>query len=401
VIVEGRYRLGPRLGRGGMADVFEAWDLRLERKVAIKRYRSAAHGAGLRRFMSEGELLAGLSHPGLLTVFDVSFDGERPFLVLRLAKGGTLRDRLDTGTLGFSRVAEIGAAVADVLAYIHAQGIVHRDVKPSNVLFDEQGDCFLADFGIAKAIGSAQLTDSKEFVGTAAYLAPEQVEGATPGPAVDIYSLGLVLLECLTGHTEYHGSDIEMAVARLSRPPRVPGAWGPEWQAVLTAMTATDPAERPDAEQCAAMLRALETGQTLQMAMPLRRRSRRRAYAGAGAAAAAVLAAIAFAASPIRLFGGPTADPTQQEHTADVPQQSTSDTKTPVEVAQQAPETQQQPPPTQQADVPAQTGPAADRAGAGDPGPKGANPPGGEGVGHGKGAGKGSGKGSGKGAGKG
>jgi len=292
-----------------MADVFEAWDLRLERKVAIKRYRATTHGTGLRRFMAEAELLGGLSHPALLTVFDMSFDGERPFLVLSLATGGTLRDRLDTGCLLPSRVAEIGATVAEALAYVHERGIVHRDVKPSNVLFDDQGDCYLADFGIARAVGAAHLTDSHEFVGTAAYLAPEQIEDRSTGPAADVYALGLVLLECLTGEPEYTGTDIEAALARLTRAPRIPGAWGHEWRAVLTAMTAMNPEERPDAEQCVALLRALEAGQTVPLTIPTRRSPR--IYAGIVTLAAAAVAALALTAGPVRVAGDPSMNPTQ------------------------------------------------------------------------------------------
>lgn len=290
-----------------MADVFEAWDERLERKVAIKRYREAPFGVALRRFMSEAELLGGLSHPGLLTVFDVCFDEERPFLVLRIATGGTLRDRLDTGPLPPDRVAEIGANVAAVLAYIHARGIVHRDIKPSNVLFDDEGECYLADFGIARAISAAHLTDSKEFIGTAAYLAPEQVEGRSPAAAVDVYALGLVLLECMTGHQEYTGSDVEAAVARLSRQPRVPGSLGPEWQAVLSAMTAADPDARPDAAQCVTLLRALEAGRTVALSLPAKRS--RRMWLGVTGAAAVAVAALALTAGPMPVAGDPTPDP--------------------------------------------------------------------------------------------
>lgn len=310
-----------------MADVYEAWDERLERKVAIKRYRAAPYGTGLRRFLAEAELLGGLSHPGLLMVFDVSFDGERPFLVLRLATGGTLRDRLDTGPLLPERVAEIGAAVAEVLEYVHARGIVHRDVKPSNVLFDTDGECFLADFGIAKAVGDANFTATNEFIGTAAYLAPEQVDDGSPGPAVDIYALGLVLLECLTGELEYQGTSVEAAIARLSRRPRVSGEWGPEWKAVLTAMTADDPADRPSAAQCGTLLRALEAGQTVPMAVPARRSSR--IYAGVATVAAAAVAAVAFMGGPVLLPGAPAADPTQVVQTPAPPGQSPSGTQAP------------------------------------------------------------------------
>jgi eukaryotic-like serine/threonine-protein kinase len=362
VIVDGRYRLGPRLGRGGMADVFEAWDERLERKVAIKRYRDAPIGVGLRRFMSEAELLGRLSHPGLLTVFDVSFDGERPFLVLRLATGGSLADRLATGSLLATRVAEIGAAVAEVLTYIHARGIVHRDVKPSNLLFDDEGECYLADFGIATTVGAEHITEANEFVGTAAYLAPEQVEDPSPGAAADVYALGLVLLECMTGHPEYSGNDVEMAVARLHRPPRIPSTLGSEWQAVLSAMTATDAADRPDAEQCVSLLRALEAGRTVEMARPVRRS--RRIYAGMVTLAAAAVAALAFTSGPVPVDGNPAADPTQVARNA--PAQSGT---APAAVA---PTTQPQPQP--QADAVNQGG-----------GPAAGPPAGGH---HGKGSGK-------------
>lgn len=340
-MLDGRYRLGPRLGRGGMADVFEAWDERLERKVAIKRYRDAPFGVGLRRFMSEAELLGQMSHPRLLKIFDVSFDGERPFLVLQLAMGGTLRDRLDTGPLLPSRVAEIGAAVAEVLTYIHAQGIVHRDIKPSNLLFDDEGECYLADFGIARALDAAHLTDSKEFVGTAAYLAPEQVEDRSPGAAVDVYALGLVLLECMTGYSEYTGTDVEVAIARLSRPPRIPGTLGLEWQAVLSAMTATDPADRPDAEQCVRLMRALEAGDTVALAQPVRRS--RRMYAGVGALATAAVAALALTTGPVLVNGEPSADPTKVVQ--DTPAQNGT---TPVANAPAATQTQPQPQPQPQ-----------------------------------------------------
>jgi len=315
-----------------MADVFEAWDLRLERKVAIKRYRATTHGTGLRRFMAEAELLGGLSHPALLTVFDMSFDGERPFLVLSLATGGTLRDRLDTGCLLPSRVAEIGATVAEALAYVHERGIVHRDVKPSNVLFDDQGECYLADFGIARAVGAAHLTDSHEFVGTAAYLAPEQIEDRSTGPAADVYALGLVLLECLTGEPEYTGTDIEMALARLTRAPRIPGAWGHEWRAVLTAMTAMDPDERPDAEQCVALMRALEAGQTVPLAVPRRRPAR--LYGGMVTLAAAAVAAMALIAGPVRVAGDPSMSPAQVVQT---PTPEPAQQQQPVETGAPAP----------------------------------------------------------------
>jgi serine/threonine protein kinase len=310
-IIDGRYRLGSEIGRGGAADVHVAQDLRLGREVAIKRYRSARHGIGLRRFMAEAELLAGLSHPGLLTVFDVCHDGERPFLVLQYAPGGSLRDRLDTGPLWPDRVAALGAELAEVLAYVHGKGIVHRDIKPSNVLFNVDGDCYLADFGIARALGAAHLTDSNEFIGTAAYLAPEQVLDRDPGPKADIYALGLVLLECLSGEPEYTGTDVEMAVARLNRPPKITGEFGPEWKAVLTAMTAADPDDRPTAAECAEWLRGIEAGKTQALPLPVTPSRTPRVLAGAAVLAALVAAGLAFTSGPTPTTGRPVSDPAQ------------------------------------------------------------------------------------------
>ena len=254
IVIGHRYRLGSRLGGGGMADVFEASDLRLARRVAVKSCR--ATGQDTLDLVAEAELLAALSHPGLLTLYDFGFDGPRPFLVLQLAAGGTLRDRLDTGALTTDRVAEIGIGIADVLSYVHAEGIVHRDVKPANVLFDDDGECYLADFGIAGPSGGRD----RNVLGTTGYLAPEQVSGGETGPAADIYALGLVLLECLTGEVEFPGDSEATAMARLAHRPKVSGAWGKAWRVLLTAMTRSDPVHRPGAATCARVLRALFAG---------------------------------------------------------------------------------------------------------------------------------------------
>ncbi|HEY7597259.1 MAG TPA: protein kinase [Actinophytocola sp.] len=258
----GRYELGDLLGSGGMADVHVARDRVLGRDVAIKFFRPLDDRADQARFVGEARMLAGLSHPALVTVFDASFeDQRRPYLVMQLVEGGTLRQRINTdGALPAGQVAGLGARLATALAHVHANGIVHRDVKPSNVLIDSGGDYYLADFGLAWALGSARLTNTGELVGTACYLAPEQVTGAVVGPEADIYALGLVLLECLTGRTEYEGSDIEVAVARLSRSPNVPDDFGPAWHQLLTAMTENHPANRPDAMECARRLRAIAEG---------------------------------------------------------------------------------------------------------------------------------------------
>jgi hypothetical protein len=256
-LLSGRYRLGERLGRGGAATVHAGVDIVLGRSVAVKLYQPMDNPTGRFRFATEARLLASLSHPGLVAVHDVNLDGDQPYLVMQLVNGPTLRDLLDRGPLPPGVAARFGARLAEVLAYIHAHDVVHRDIKPSNVLVDESGDCHLTDFGIARALSAAHLTSSGEFVGTAAYLAPEQVTDVDIGPPVDVYALGLLLLECLTGRTEYTGTTVEVALARLTRAPRVPDTLPPRWRALLSAMTAQDPAARPTAARCAELLVAL------------------------------------------------------------------------------------------------------------------------------------------------
>lgn len=255
-LLDGRYRLGRLVGTGGMADVHEATDLRLGREVAVKLFRRRAEGETAARLDSEARLLSGLSHPGLLRVFDVAPDSDRPYLVMQLVRGRTLRREIDKGPLDPQRTARLGARLADTLAYVHSRGITHRDVKPSNVLLSESVGCYLADFGIARAEGDARMTLTGHCVGTAAYLAPEQVQGEPSGPSADVYALGLMLIECLTGRPEFDGTDIEAAVARLHRDPRIPAGLPDPWPETLAAMTARDPAERPDAADCAQRLAA-------------------------------------------------------------------------------------------------------------------------------------------------
>lgn len=269
-LLAGRYRLRERVGRGGMADVFAAEDTVLHRPVAVKVFRvDAGTGEDPRRIEAEARTLAALRHPGLVMVLDAGAAPERageraaPFIVMELITGPTLSQRLTQGPLGTRHTAVLGADLATALAYVHAQGIVHRDVKPANVLLDAptaDGSPFaarLTDFGIARLVDSTRLTMHGTTVGTANYLSPEQVSSSDVTPASDVYSLALVLIECLTGQLAYPGVGIEAALARLHRPPIIPAEHGPDWTALLTAMTATDPAARPSAAQVAATLRPL------------------------------------------------------------------------------------------------------------------------------------------------
>ncbi|MGW2209692.1 protein kinase domain-containing protein [Streptomyces sp. NPDC001781] len=252
-----RYRLGAGIGRGGAADVYEGVDARLGRRVAVKIFRAGAEPEMERRFTEEAVLLARLQHPGLVTVYDAGRHQGRAYLVMELVTGRTLRECLASGPLSPRRVTELGAALARALAHVHDVGIVHRDIKPSNVLLDASGAPHLADFGIARLVNATHHTASDVLIGTAAYLAPEQVMGREVRPAADVYALGLLLLECLKGELEYAGTPLEAAVARVHRSPVVPDAVPPGLARLLRAMTALDEATRPDAPSCAQELSAL------------------------------------------------------------------------------------------------------------------------------------------------
>lgn len=259
-LADGRYHLGSVVGVGGMAEVYRARDTRLDRDVAVKLFRPGA-ADGVSRGSDEARLLAGLHHPGLVRVLDMDSSGTSSgptYLVMELVEGPDLGAMLASGPLPADAVRLAGWDVARTLAYIHQRGILHRDIKPSNILTrttDPDSGVFgylLTDFGIARFYDAARQTATGQTIGTAAYLSPEQARGGTIGTPTDIYSLGLVLLESLTGARAYPGTSLEAAVARLHRPPAIPAELGLAWQSLLSWMTADNPDDRPTAGAVAA-----------------------------------------------------------------------------------------------------------------------------------------------------
>ncbi len=265
-LLDGRYRVDVLVGRGGMAEVHRALDERLRRPVAVKVLRGVEPGDA-QRFEAEARALARLAHPGIVAIYDVGDHDGVPDLVVDLVEGGSLADELRAGALAPARAAAVGHTVAGALGHAHGLGVVHRDVKPANILVGHDGRARLADFGIARMAGSPKLTGTGTVMGTASYLAPEQLRGEAVGPPADVYALGLVLVECLSGGRAYGGTAAEAALARLHRSPRMPTDVERWWVELAAAMTEIDPIRRPSAEDVADVL-ARQPGSSAPPAAP-------------------------------------------------------------------------------------------------------------------------------------
>jgi len=265
----GHYEITRELGRGGMGEVVEAIDLDLGRPVALKFIAPAmaADADHLRRFEREARSAASLTHPHIATVYSFEKAEGRPFIVMQLLTGRTLRDRLRDGGLTATDALRIARDTCSALAYAHTRGIVHRDVKPENLMFDEHGAIQLMDFGLAHAANATRLTMTGTTLGTAAYLAPEAMAGS-PQPRSDVFAVGVMLHEMLAGELPFPGEAplaLMFAIANMEPRPlleRVPEA--PEALVTLLGrLLQKDPADRPDAADAARALDALLNGTPL------------------------------------------------------------------------------------------------------------------------------------------
>jgi serine/threonine-protein kinase len=318
----GRYAVGRVLGRGGMATVYLAHDRELERPVALKILSPelATDDSARDRFVREARLAAKIVHPSVVQVYDAGEGPVGPFIVMEYVSGGTLSAELRRRRLlPAEEVAAIGTQLADGLSAAHAEGIVHRDVKPGNILLTESGRVKIADFGIARSLAATRHTELGTVLGTAAYIAPEQARGGPVSPAVDVYALGVVLYELLAGETPFAAASPEELLSTAARPSPTPlGDVVPDVPAPLEAVVmqclAHVPEYRPSAWELAGRLESTDD-EPRTVPLPVvrpeagRRRGRRNLIVGLAAVALLVGGAIGVAAVPTGKSGRDGATP--------------------------------------------------------------------------------------------
>ncbi|WP_326610807.1 serine/threonine protein kinase [Streptomyces scopuliridis] len=263
-VLGGRYRLVSRLGHGGMGTVWLAHDEVVDREVAIKEPR-VPDNVGERdrdrvylRMQREARAAAKIEHPAVVTMHDVVIEDAKPWIVMELVRGQSLADRLQEGTLDPREAARIGLAVLDALTAAHEKGVLHRDVKPDNVLLGRGDRVVLSDFGIAQVEGEQGLTETGAFVGSPEFIAPERVLGRQPGPESDLWSLGVVLYAAVEGVSPYRRSHVPATLqAVLSAEPQMPARGSGAFGTLVMRLLRKDPAARPDAAEIRAVLESV------------------------------------------------------------------------------------------------------------------------------------------------
>ncbi|MFF1548687.1 serine/threonine-protein kinase [Streptomyces sp. NPDC058291] len=336
-LVAGRYRLLAKLGHGGMGTVWRAKDETVDREVAVKEPRipdqlpERERANAFERMRREARAAARLDHPAVVGVHDVAVVDGRPWIVMELVRGRSLGDVLQEGTLSAREAARIGLEVLGALEAAHAAGVLHRDVKPDNILLGRHGRIVLTDFGIAQIEGDTRLTDTGGFVGSPEYIAPERVLGQRPGPAADLWSLGVVLYAATEGVSPFRRSNTPATLQSVLHAAPAPpaAAQGPLAEAV-DGLLEKDPARRPTAARVRALLEAAANPPAPQPAPSprptladahagsprVRRRFGRTAWVALGAAVVAVAtAAYLLVADP---FAGPLPDGWKTPHEKEV-----------------------------------------------------------------------------------
>jgi serine/threonine-protein kinase len=271
-VLSGRYRLESKLGSGGMSTVYLATDETLERDVAVKLLHAEISDQPdqIERFRREARSVAQLSHPNIVSVIDAGEDGGHPYIVFEYIEGETLKQRIDdAGRLPLDEAAAYAIEVGRGLAVAHARNLVHRDVKPQNVLIDPEGRAKVTDFGIARSLEKDGLTATGRVLGTTDYVAPEQAMGQQIDPRSDVYSLGVLLWEMLTGDVPFHAeTQVGVAMKHVNEPLPDVQRRRPEVSAALAAVVETATAKDPDKRYpgMAAMLSDLEAALEVEVA---------------------------------------------------------------------------------------------------------------------------------------
>ncbi|MGW5128902.1 serine/threonine-protein kinase [Streptomyces sp. NPDC004069] len=333
-LIDGRYRLLAKLGHGGMGTVWRAKDETVDREVAVKEPRVPDHlpererANAFERMRREARAAARLDHPAVVNVHDVAVVDGQPWIVMELVQGRSLGAALQEGTLDAREAARIGLEVLGALESAHAAGILHRDVKPDNILIGRHDRIVLTDFGIAQIEGETNLTDTGGFVGSPEYIAPERVLGQRPGPASDLWSLGVVLYAATEGVSPFRRSNTPATLQSvLNATPAPPAAAQGPLAEVITGLLHKDPAHRPPAARVRALLEAAaappapEPTQVVRYAQaapggPRGPRLGRGAWLGLGAAVVAVaVTAYVLVARP---FAGPLPEDWATHHEKDV-----------------------------------------------------------------------------------